>query len=320
MVDQNKKQCPNCGTEVIGDYCHNCGQDQREYRVSVRHLLNDFTSNYLTVDSKLIQSVFPLFFKPGYLTRAYLSGKRVSYIRPLRLYLFASFIFFFVLSIGNKHVSVVGATDNNAIADSTMQALNQELSGVLDSTQLASIKSQIAGDTVKDRDSFDSIKVDSSKLLQTFKIVPSSDGSSLEVYIVSRGRKYHRFVSAASFRKNFMSNLPTMMFFLLPVFALYMKLFYIRRKRLYVEHLVYSLYTHSFMFVVFAAIIIIPWSLPSTILAWSILVYLYIAQKKVYSQGYLKTGVKYVGLVLFYSVTLGIALLLTMIATILLSM
>lgn len=60
-----------------------------------KHFLND----YFTFDSKIFRSIRPLFAKPGFLTLEYLEGRRVSYIPPLRLFIFSSIIFFLLLSV-----------------------------------------------------------------------------------------------------------------------------------------------------------------------------------------------------------------------------
>lgn len=323
MEEHNNKYCPNCGAEVHGRYCHECGQDQKHYRVSVRHILNDFTSDYLTIDSKLFRSIIPLLFKPGYLTNQYLNGKRVSFIRPLRMYLFASFVFFFVLSISsNKLININGSTQqmspaDSAIVDSSLQRLDKQLGGILDSTEIQQLKSRFSKDVAPQAS--DSAKTDSSGLLRSVNMRQNSHTKDLTFRFKFRGKPYKYTINQKTFRRDFINNLPTMMFFLLPIFALYLKLLYIRRNRLYVEHLVFSLYTHAFIFLVETVIILLPWSLPATILGWSILLYLYVAMKRVYAQGYLKTFIKFSGLLFFYALTLGISLVVTILATVVLS-
>ena len=47
---------------------------------------------------------------------------------------------------------------------------------------------------------------------------------------------------------NIISNIPTMMILMLPLIALYLKLFYIFSKRLYIEHLVFTFHFQSFLY------------------------------------------------------------------------
>ncbi len=95
--------CLNCGKRIDNsNYCHHCGQRNTDKRISVKEFLHDFLKDYFTFDSKFFRSIFPLLFKPGHLTNEYITGWRVNFILPLRLYLFTTFIFFFVIAIQIK--------------------------------------------------------------------------------------------------------------------------------------------------------------------------------------------------------------------------
>lgn len=94
----------------------------------------------------------------------------------------------------------------------------------------------------------------------------------------------------------FFNYVPTMMFILLPVFAGVLKLLYIRRGRYYAEHFVFLLHVHSFVFLLATVMLLLRrWTAGWLELALSvwILVYILLAMKRVYEQGWLKTFVKY---------------------------
>lgn len=102
---------------------------------------------------------------------------------------------------------------------------------------------------------------------------------------------------------------PQVLFFLMPLFALMLKIFYIFKRRLYMEHLIVALHSHSFIFISLLLLTLtemlsawaratVPWL--SAILAWVMFfmgwwipIYLFIMQKKVYRQGWFFTIVKY---------------------------
>lgn len=103
--------------------------------------------------------------------------------------------------------------------------------------------------------------------------------------------------------------LPQTMFVLIPVFALLLKLFYVFRRRLYMEHLIVALHSHAFMFLDLLLLaltgMLSTWLKPHA--AWTgyvfgviqivlILwppIYLLIMQKRIYRQGWFLTIVKY---------------------------
>ncbi|MEM1105115.1 MAG: DUF3667 domain-containing protein [Pseudomonadota bacterium] len=88
-------QCTNCDAGVQKAYCGVCGQRLREPRRLVIGLVQDVVVETLSVDGKLARTLTLLLRAPGRLAEAYLSGKRVRYTPPFRLYLFSSVLFFF---------------------------------------------------------------------------------------------------------------------------------------------------------------------------------------------------------------------------------
>ncbi|MEO0817408.1 MAG: DUF3667 domain-containing protein [Pseudomonadota bacterium] len=91
------ENCANCGAPLMGEYCHVCGQRGKDPRRLVIGLAQDVIVETLSVDSKLARTIWMLFRAPGRLAKAYVSGQRVRYTPPFRLYLFTSVLFFAAL-------------------------------------------------------------------------------------------------------------------------------------------------------------------------------------------------------------------------------
>src|ERR1043166_125935 len=97
-------QCENCGAELVGRYCAQCGQAAIDYRRSFRHVVGDILESFLNWDSRFFTTIALLILKPWRLTNEFLAGKRVRYVNPLRLYLLASILFFFAVNYGAKGI------------------------------------------------------------------------------------------------------------------------------------------------------------------------------------------------------------------------
>src|SRR5439155_814654 len=96
--------CENCGAQLRGHWCAQCGQPAIDYRRSFRHVIADLLDEFLNWDSKFFATIALLIFKPWRLTNEFLAGKRVRYANPLRLYLLASILFFFAVNYGTRGI------------------------------------------------------------------------------------------------------------------------------------------------------------------------------------------------------------------------
>ena len=86
--------CENCGTELLGEYCHACGQSGRPTRTNLIGFLADLLASLLGADSRLTRSLRNLILFPGRLTVAWNAGHRNRYSAPAALYLLAASAFF----------------------------------------------------------------------------------------------------------------------------------------------------------------------------------------------------------------------------------
>lgn len=80
---ENQDQCINCEENLIGSYCHSCGQRNLRKRITVKTLIEDFTSKWLGWDNKFLRTIRGLTFHPGETARKYIEGNRVSFVGPL---------------------------------------------------------------------------------------------------------------------------------------------------------------------------------------------------------------------------------------------
>ncbi|MBX7527867.1 DUF3667 domain-containing protein [Qipengyuania vesicularis] len=87
--------CLNCGTELIGSHCHNCGQKAHLHR-TIGAFMHDLLHGALHFEGRTWKTLPMLFFKPGQLTRRYIEGERARFVSPMALFLFFIFLMFAV--------------------------------------------------------------------------------------------------------------------------------------------------------------------------------------------------------------------------------
>jgi len=114
LHERKEKNCLNCQTEVAGRYCHKCGQENVEPKETVWHLVQHFFNDITHFDGKFFDTVKYLLKKPGFLSLEYMRGRRMSYLNPIRMYVFTSAIFFIILfSMTRPEDMAKGFRDNN---------------------------------------------------------------------------------------------------------------------------------------------------------------------------------------------------------------
>lgn len=138
---RKSNNCLNCGRELEDfNYCPDCGQINTHKQVSLRQILKDLLGDYFTFDSKFIRSFVPLIKQPGRLTTEYIVGRRVTYILPMRLFVFTTALFFFMLALtstnsdsdGFQSEKIKNPTDTlSAIFDKYKNSIPEETSALI---------------------------------------------------------------------------------------------------------------------------------------------------------------------------------------------
>jgi len=89
-------ECLNCGAELGGRFCAECGQRDVPPRPTLAELAGDAYGELVGWDGKLARTLLLLVRSPGALTRAILEGERAKFISPVRLYFACSLAYFLV--------------------------------------------------------------------------------------------------------------------------------------------------------------------------------------------------------------------------------
>ena len=91
--------CNNCNAELYGEYCSECGQQKKEFNISIFTLIQEFLVNVFSLDSKIFLTLKLLLTKPGYLSSEYITGRQKKYVLPGKLYLFLSVLTILIISL-----------------------------------------------------------------------------------------------------------------------------------------------------------------------------------------------------------------------------
>ena len=76
--------CLNCGTTYTGNYCNRCGQSRNTPRYRLSNALKNIAGGFFNIDNGFGRTLLELLYRPGYMIRDFIGGKRVEYFRPFQ--------------------------------------------------------------------------------------------------------------------------------------------------------------------------------------------------------------------------------------------
>jgi hypothetical protein len=277
-------RCLNCGAELTGHYCSQCGQEDSELRVSISRLARDFMADQLGLESKVPTTLWRLMSKPGVLTKEYLAGKRVRSLLPLRLYLSASVVYFLLLS-----VPLIGRDFKSPLKVTGIDAAALDSSGLkLDSSSTITIGQ-----------------------LERGRIERSTSNTRAGQFVKKRMQRFGGMTAQETvevFKASFIRYMPNAIFLLLPIFTLILYLLYRKSGRFFAEHLIFTLHVHAFAFVALMVALALPDALDIVVPLW-LLYYLYRALRVVYEEPRGKTIGKFFAPLFSYMLIFQITML-----------
>lgn len=252
--------------------------------------MRDVVSDQFSLDGRLPRTLGSLFFRPGKLTREYLQGRVRSYVLPFRLYLFSSILFFILLgSLGIGGLDSVGAPEDGPTLAGSTDTVAAGGWGWDEADVQVNTGSAILDRIIQDR-------------LRRLSRMEPVEAIQEVVRIVLR-------------------YVPTLLFILLPLFATVFAVVYWRQRRVFLEHFIFVLHVHAFLFSV-ASVLLVMTSLgqgwvagPLQLGLW---VYLFLALRRFYGQGRRKTLFKLILITLAYMMILASSLPFLLIASFLL--
>jgi hypothetical protein len=350
---RKEKVCLNCGATVQDKYCSHCGQLNAEPKESIGHLIGHFFADVTHYDSQFITTLRDLVFKPGFLTREYVAGKRASYLNPIRMYIFISAVFFLV-SFSQKQE---GNNSGGAIKpQSGVNLFRQHLADSLRATEKP--EGRLSGKDSIRNGLYSSL---AARLDTVSAVKNAADGSSVTANINNHGvvtliltenknksvEQYEKEQKAEPAKKrdnatesymvkkvikkilkdgsngsvtitqNLEHDIPKLMFILLPLFALFIRLFYSRKKYFYSQHLIFSLHFHSFLFIILMLSGLLSNFLPldkmwqGVIIVTLLVVFIYLAAAlhNAYRQPVWLSVIKAFGISVFYCTSIIIGVL-----------
>lgn len=294
--------CRNCGARADVRYCPVCGQETRIEMPTVGHFVAEFAEQTLALQGQLWRTLYCLLFQPGLLTLEYVAGRRQRYVRPLRLYLALSILFFAALGLSGN----VGFVELDPADQAELDAARDEARAAVPAPVPAGDAPVAAPDALQPNDAL--------PRLEDRRITVKTGHAEFDARVQARidellllpGDKVADLIF-----ETFTAWAPVAMFFLMPLFAAFLKLGYARRGAHYAVHLLFAVNFHSFVFLVLLIGLLPVIDAVGDLLLIAIPVYLWLALRRVHGGGILSTALFVLLLFVVYVVAMALVMALS---------
>ena len=225
------------------------------------HFFEDLT-HYENAFWKTIKN---LILKPSSLTKEYLSGKRMSYLAPVRLYIFISFVTFFLITVfpneGDDFVKINNGkykkekkdiVDKKNLSAEESKIIELKEKGILSQQVSDSLRKLIKESKEKSPNKdFTAFGYHSVKEMDSIRAIHPNDISDLvywlnkKAFAVFKNNTKEQIIEKA--KESAMHNFPKVLLLYMPLFAFFLWLFHNKKRWYFFDHGIFTLHYFSFL-------------------------------------------------------------------------
>jgi hypothetical protein len=261
---------------VAERFCPNCGQENTDTRKTFVQLFVHFFEDLTHYENSFWKTIRNLIFKPSALTKEYLSGKRMSYLAPIRLYIFISFVTFFLFSVipdgSDEEVTEAQKNNRHKQTEHVENSKTDSIDNAQDSIQRQQWIANLEQKGYIDKKMADSLQnaykqrnlTDESSTYMNFGYHSVAQLDSIQKYgkaeekIGDVGYWFHKKILLAKQGKTkdevmdkmsevFIRNIPKALFIYMPLFAFVLWVFQNKKRWYYFDHGIFTLHYFSFL-------------------------------------------------------------------------
>lgn len=283
------KTCLNCGHHVEERFCPHCGQENIQPKQPFYYLFTHFIEDFTHYDGQFWKTIKYLLFRPGKLTREYLAGKRQAYVAPVKLYIFVSFITFFLPSLLVSSEEETKEQDKtHASKEIEKEKKKAQVAQFTDSLKQELSKEQLKKDRKADKDlkvteiNGNDIEIDTfgetkdgkigvlgATNMKQFDSLYAKSINDQRVFDFMRPfakKVFHMQEQGMNkdqifdkFQETLVHTLPKALFVYLPIFAFFLWIFHNKKKWWFFDHGIFTLHYFSFLLLGTLILICFDW-------------------------------------------------------------
>lgn len=311
--------CANCGHPLTGNFCAQCGQQDKEVRRPFFYFLQELLRVVFELDGRAYRTVFYLLTRPGFLTREFFQGRRATYTPPLRLFLIISIGFFLlvgvVTSIQSMRAELVEASMEEASAAVSAQSTTNETAVDAGAPFLA-----LNGDGTTE-ENLEEIRTVINQIRLPFLSEQRNDNLNRILVAQTEANLQEVMDDPQEFFLGSLEYITVFMLLMMPILALMQRILFLLSRHYYIEHLVLTLHNHAFLIFAFFVTLLLgliadleiaylsaTFNLLNTALGIWMFLYLYLSLKFYFGRGYMLTALIFIITSILYAAVLAMGI------------
>ena len=327
-MDSKSKTCLACGTALSNEdrYCSNCGLETVYRNLSIKFLIKSFFEAFLNFDIKMFHSIRDIWV-PNKITKTFLEGKREYHVHPFRFYFICLILFFGLLSLMLKDLSLkeLHREDDVSKYEMYMQfdTISQQYEAECDTSALDSLRADMFSMTKDlDHDSMFTLNIFGTDLnsygISTYDAYRMNIDSLYNKYSVEK--KWDRYALAQYIRiiqdpegalRFTIANMIWGLILLTIIMGFVLHVLYVRHESFYIEDLLHIANYHCMNLLMLSVIMAMKLFIEDleygkfTLIAFlGSILYLFVSLNKYYSEPWYKTLLKMMILLFIYSIVI----------------
>ncbi|AZP13507.1 DUF3667 domain-containing protein [Undibacterium parvum] len=322
--------CANCKTVFSGNYCPQCGQESLLGAPTALDFIYEFLTRNVLERGKMPRTLWHLIRYPGGLTVDFLEGRRQRFIRPVRLYIGLSLLYFLMLSLVSKFDSeatkpVEGPTTSSQSTAPEHAKKSKKITvplGISSGISSAGAHPDLPENSIQiniPEDEEFHILTGDSKIAMDF--LGKTFGQRTAKAISAKIEHFEKLPAKERIEaivQGMLAQAPKAMFFLMPVFAMLLKLLFVRRRIPYGAHLLFAFHFHAFLFLSLLLLLLPFYGTITFFIVVGSAVYLPLALRTTYAISWFGALWRCLILGMLYPIAIGLALAGALAATLLL--
>ena len=326
--------CPNCGASRPNAFCAYCGQNSRDYNASLWSVLKGAIAEMFELDGRVIRSIKSIVLQPGQLSLAFAENRRADFVNPFRMFMFTTILWFFLFGLTLPTPDDRPSRESSSIVEDGSErtrppvprpvrmAVNidreeHEQSDADIAAGLEILRGHLQGDRARKLDEMLAANENARRLgplRGIAQLLNAQLGLPQWLERVLSNVVVDAVHSPQLLGNELIDNLPLMMVVLLPWYAILLMLFFGRKGKRFVHHLVFAIHVHSFSFIVLTIVLLTPgsgrpeeeswwgefWDIFDWLAFLLLMIHTYFAFRRFYEQGHVRTIFKYFSLGFFY--------------------